>query len=186
MLLRLSENQTAVTHQTTIELFMNQIDHSLEEVGSILIFHAVQETDLIYLRLWEGDNRENYNKAKIRMYNKLKADRSRINQVDLFFIYSPANDDLIKTSLSAYSFAEREMITADIRHLFEEKKKYDWNQENWSVINSKQHYYLYRILYTEGIYIGALVRADQLLIPLQSISHSEREKRFSLQIKTSP
>lgn len=169
-------NQTAITHQTMIELFMNQIDHSLEEVDQYLYSIAVQETDLIYLRLWEGDNHEDYNKAKIRMYNKLKADRSRINQVDLFFIYSPANDDLIKTSLRAYSFADREMITAEIRHLFENNRTVGWNQGNWSVLNFKQHYFLYRILYTEGVYIGALVRADQLLIPLQDISHSERRK----------
>lgn len=166
--------QTAVTHQTTMELYMNQIDNSLEEVDKYLYSTAVQETDLVYLRLWEGDNRQIYNKAKIRMYNKLTADHGRFSKVDLFFIYSPANDDLIKTSLSTYSFAERETITADIRHLFEEKKKYNWNQENWSVFNSMQHNYLYRILYTEGIYIGVLVRADQLLIPLQSISQSDR------------
>ncbi|WP_410511217.1 histidine kinase [Paenibacillus sp. BR2-3] len=167
--------QTAVTHQTTMELFMNQMDNSLEEVDQYLYSAAVQETDLAYLRLWEGDNQQDYNKAKIRMYNKLKTDRNRFSQVDLFFIYSPANDDLIKTSLSAYSFAEREIIAAQIRQLFEDKKKLDFNQEKWSVLNStQQHYFLCRIIYTEGVYVGALVRADQLLIPFQNISQSER------------
>lgn len=185
--IKVIRNQIAQSNQNTISLYMNQIDNSLEEVDKYLYAIATQETNLVYLKLWEGNHSQTYNTAKIQIFNKLSSDISNHKQADMFFVYSSANKDLIKTSLSGYPYEERQKITDGIIDLFRDKSIYNEpSSDTWSVLQIDNDYFLYHIIQSNNTYIGALVNVKNLMSPLHLIDLGSQGKAVLTTMENKP
>ncbi|MDQ6418035.1 histidine kinase [Paenibacillus sp. LHD-117] len=175
--IKVVRNQIAQSNQNTISLYMNQIDMGLEEVDKYLYTIATQETNLNYLKLWERNHHQTYNKAKIQIFKRLSKDIASYKLADMFFVYSDSNQELIKTSMHGYSFEEREAIAGGIIGLLQEKPEYGHHYyDYWSVLQTDSGNFLYHIVKSGTTYVGAIVNVKNVMTPFDLVDLGPRGK----------
>ncbi|REE92770.1 two-component system sensor histidine kinase YesM [Paenibacillus taihuensis] len=159
-------NQVAQSNKNLLNLYMNQIDSSMSDVDNYLFNLSERNTDLLQLEAPKEVNDSIYSLAKIRLYNELSSEIEYYKSADVFFIYSTVNDDLLTVGRNNYgaTFEDRSAIQVDIGQFLKSDLS-GVNFERWHVWESKNGYYLYHLIKTGTVYLGAWVRVDRLMIP---------------------
>src|SRR4029453_4863434 len=88
-------NQVAQSNKNMISLYMSQIDRNLEEVEKYLYTRGAVEAGLLVLELPREQNADRYAFEKIQLFRLMLKELSNYKTMDMFFIYSPPNNDLI-------------------------------------------------------------------------------------------
>lgn len=165
-------NQVALSNKNMLSLYMGQIDRNLAEVDNYLFDLSERNTDLMDLEYSEKENYNLYTKAKLRLYDTISKDIGHYKTMDLFFIYSVANEELIVTPSQESSFEERMAVQNIIRGIVRENSgRYD--NTTWYVSRGEKKYYVFHIVKVGNVYVGAWVNADKLMIPLNLIDFGE-------------
>lgn len=160
-------NQVAQSNKNLLSLYMNQIDSNLADIDNYLFNLSERNTDLLQLEFPEAKDTTPYSLAKLRLYSDLRNEIDYYKTLDMFFIYSEANDDALMVGSSDYgaTFEERASVQDEIHKLLASDLS-AINYEKWHVWKAKNGYYLYHIVKTENVYVGAWVSADKLISPL--------------------
>jgi two-component system sensor histidine kinase YesM len=162
-------NQVAQSNKHLISLYMGQIDRNLEEVDKYLFNFAAQETELLVLELPREKISDSYSFAKIQLNNKLLKDLPNYKPMDMFYIYSPANHDLLTVTRDQISYDEQSAIENNIIQIFQHHVEEAESGKKWFVRQIEDHYYLTRVIQSGNVYLGAWVDADKLMVPLNLI-----------------
>jgi two-component system, sensor histidine kinase YesM len=161
-------NQVAQSNKNLLNLYMKEIDRNLMDVDKYLSDLSQQNMDLLELENDERDRQYFYTKAKMRLYNQISQDIGYYKSVDLFFVYSSVNKELIMTPSLEKSFEGRESEKETILRLLQEDKE-EFYSQNWYVHRGERHNYLFHLIRTGGVTVGAWVNADKLMVPLNLI-----------------
>jgi two-component system, sensor histidine kinase YesM len=161
-------NQVAQSNKNLLNLYMKEIDRNLMDVDKYLSNLSQQNMDLLELDYEEQDRPYFYTMSKIRLYNQISQDIGFYKSVDLFFIYSSVNKELIMTPSLEKSMEGREAEKETILQLLQEGNQENYNQ-NWYVHRGERHNYLFHLIQTGGVTIGAWVNANKLMVPLNLI-----------------
>jgi len=167
-------NQVAQSNKNLLSLYMNQIDSNLSDIDNYLFNLSERNTDLLQLEYPGNEGTNEYSLAKLRLYNDLKSEIEYYKTIDMFFLYSSANDDALMAGSSDYgdTFEERAAVQDEIRKLLaSDLSAVDY--EKWHVWNSGSGYYLYHLVRTGNVYVGAWVSADKLMTPLHLMDFGE-------------
>lgn len=167
-------NQVAQSNKNLLSLYMNQIDSNLSDIDNYLFNLSERNTDLLQLEYPGNKGTNEYSLAKLRLYNDLKSEIEYYKTIDMFFLYSSANDDALMAGSSDYgdTFEERAAVQDEIRKLLaSDLSAVDY--EKWHVWNSASGYYLYHLVRTGNVYVGAWVSADKLMTPLHLMDFGE-------------
>ena len=167
-------NQVAQSNKNLLSLYMNQIDSNLSDIDNYLFNLSERNTDLLQLEYPGNKGTNEYSLAKLRLYNDLKSEIEYYKTIDMFFLYSAANDDALLAGSSDYgsTFEERAAVQDEIRKLLaSDLSAIDY--EKWHVWNSGSGYYLYHLVRTGNVYVGAWVSADKLMTPLHLMDFGE-------------
>ncbi len=167
-------NQVAQSNKNLLSLYMNQIDSNLSDIDNYLFNLSERNTDLLQLEYPGNKGTNEYSLAKLRLYNDLKSEIEYYKTIDMFFLYSSANDDALMAGSSDYgdTFEERAAVQDEIRKLLaSDLSAVDY--EKWHVWNSASGYYLYHLVRTGNVYVGAWVSADKLMTPLYLMDFGE-------------
>ncbi|WP_152396492.1 sensor histidine kinase [Paenibacillus guangzhouensis] len=169
-------SQIAKSFSNLTALYMGQIDRNLEELDKYLYNLSAQNTDLLSLEFPEDRDPDQYYFAKIRLFNALTDDIANYPLADMFFVYSAANDELITTPYRGTEYAEHEARKADVNRFFNQEHYVSKQiSRQWFVRQIHQTYYLSHIVpVSEGVFIGAWVRASNLMMPMSLIDLGEQ------------
>ncbi|MCY9668868.1 histidine kinase [Paenibacillus alginolyticus] len=161
-------NQVAQSNKNMLSLYMGQIDRNLQEVDNFLINLSQTNLDLLDLDTDRIANENNYMKAKLRLFQTINNSVSYYKGIDSFFIYSSLNKDLLMTQGFGSSFDERNQVANEIVKMLQDSSVTP-NVYRWYTWQSDGNHYVYHVIKTGDVYVGAWVDAKKLMIPLQLI-----------------
>lgn len=161
-------NQVGQSNKNLLSLYRSQMDKNLDEVDNYLFSLAGQNTDLIDLQYDAMENEDKYMKAKLRLFDELAKEITYNNWIDLFFIYSEKNDDLIINQHFGTSYEERTQVKASLLDMLHGDTSI-YNNRMWYIWHANDNYYLFHLIKTGNVYTGAWVNINKISIPLQLI-----------------
>lgn len=174
--IKVVRNQVAQSNANLASLYMGQIDRNLEEVDKYLYNMAAMDTDLLILEQPREENQE-YELAKIRLFNTISKDIANYKTIDKFLIYTEPNDDLLMTRESGETFQEWESARNELTGIFHEKRLQNQSGfEPWFIVPNGANHYLCQIIKVGDVYVGAWVNVKKLLVPLNLIDFGDQGK----------
>ncbi|MFB9330872.1 sensor histidine kinase [Paenibacillus aurantiacus] len=171
-------NQVAQSNKNLISLYMGQIDRNLEEVDKYLYSIASLETGLLVLEMPRDQNPDRYSFERIQLYNKMRGDLPSYQLMDMFFIYSPANEDLMVVANNRIEFGNLQEIQNNLMHVFQDRYPQEVTFKEWFVRKIEGDYNLTRVIKYGNVYIGAWGNAKDLLVPLNLLQLGDNGKAF--------
>ncbi|MFD0696570.1 sensor histidine kinase [Paenibacillus sp. GCM10027628] len=164
-------NQVAQSNSHLLSLYMGQIDRSLEDIDNYLFELIAQEPGLLTMERSNQQDPDYYTMVKVGLFKKLLADSIRFKSLQDFFLYSATNQDLLLVPRSvdaAYSdFKETQLIKGYMNELLQDEAKLqDYPNEIWSSFSINDQYYLVRIVRIGKVYLGAIVKEENIMVPL--------------------
>ncbi len=102
--------QVGQSNKNLLSMYMNEIDRTLEEADSYIYNFVVQNSDLtVYGKTQEGS--ADYFFSKVRLQNKMMSDIIRYPNVNMFFVYSRSNQEVLSTTFRGGDFAKMESVS---------------------------------------------------------------------------
>ncbi|MFP5106244.1 sensor histidine kinase [Neobacillus sp. C211] len=164
-------SQVAQSNKNMLNIYMDQIDKSLEGVGNY-IFQLSANTDLYFLQYHENFDLNDYEEAKIRLFNSINNQSYFYTAIDSIFLYSSSYKDFLYTQKNDEDFTDRMNATDEIHELLE-KKPENLLEGKWNLWKGKKNYYLLYYLNIDGVYVGAWVNVNNLIKPFKYIDFGE-------------
>lgn len=164
-------NQVANSYKNLMTLYMNQIDHELDNVDQYM--NNVVALDRTFFTLEQANTENDYWLSKILMSNKLKNDILMFPSITAFFVYSEKQQDILDIYNDKPSYREVENINAFIINSIENLEK-EYISNRWHVYEIQDTYYWFQILKSGDLYFGAWVNTDKLMDPLKLIDLGEQ------------
>ena len=175
MNLRMKENmrrQAAKDNEDMLELYMEQIDESLNNAAIYLNSMVDTSRQIVDLQL-ETD----YNKRQLTKYElRQELIRSTVNQAKLdgFFIYSihEGLGDSFFTSVNTEGTAMTDGLSERRIQdkLLKKKEEGTLNTSSWFCWKMGDSYYLFRIVYDRNTWLGCWVGLNHLMRPLEKMN----------------
>ncbi|MFC4302179.1 histidine kinase [Cohnella boryungensis] len=170
-------NQVAQSNKKFASLYLNPIDRSLAEADQYLYSLASQDSDLLALDLSPEKNNRKYYLAKIRLSNKISADIVNYEALDMLFIYSIINDEMVMSPVEGKSYPEQLRERTAIYALLKEGASVEREcLRSWCTRQIGEQYFLLHIVKAGNVYLGAWVEANRLLAPLDTIELGDRSR----------
>lgn len=168
--IRVIHNQVAESNKNMISLYMGQIDKSLEDTNTYLSRLVLTDDNLKIISYTKDDD---YYMSEFRLSKRISEDILMSKNIDSIFVYNPEKDSLVEGFNEGSSFEERESVRNYIRYSISNKTNTDIYARGWNVQKINNQYYLFRILKSEGVYVGSWINIKNLLIPLNFINLGE-------------
>jgi two-component system sensor histidine kinase YesM len=165
-------SQVAQSNKNMLNVYMDQIDRSLQGVNHYVFQITQNNTDLYFLQYNDTYEQNDYEEAKIRLFNTITNQSYFYTAIDSIFIYSTAYKDFIHTQNSTDTFSERFTAKEEILHLLENKPE-ELSEGRWNIWKGVDNYYLLQYLKVDGVYVGAWVNMDKLIKPFKYIDFGE-------------
>lgn len=161
--------QAAESSKSMITLYSNQIQTALGIETNFLYDLATADVDILSLNKMVYNSNE-YTLTKMRILNSLSRYNRFDSTVDIQFAYSNAYLDLIHTNIKTASYDENLAIKQGLQDLLDTVKPGSPLFSGWRVVSSGNIHGLVRIVDSgAGVYLGAWVRLEKLMIPLDLI-----------------
>lgn len=161
-------NQVAQSNKNMLSLYMDQIDRNLEEVDKYLANTLESDLNVLELEFPREADDDRYNIAKLTLYNMMRDDISYYPILDSFFIYSEPNHDLIAMQTNSDSFNTREHASKEMRKMLKQEAG-TIDYARWHIWKGEKDYYLFHLLKSGNVYMGAWMSSDKLMVPLNLI-----------------
>ncbi|UUZ85368.1 hypothetical protein LJK88_18535 [Paenibacillus sp. P26] len=116
-------NQVAQSNKNLISLYMKQIDRNLDEVDKYLYTIAAQETGLLVLESPREENSDQYSFTKIQLNNKALKDLPNNKPMEMFFVYSAPNRDLLTVMGNGSTWMNRKPSRTALCRSFKTKRR---------------------------------------------------------------
>lgn len=154
--------QVYETNRSTLSMYSNNIDDSFQNVERFLSGFNYNDEDLA--KMHSSHELERYLSLS-REHKKLQESLPSHSGIDGFFVFNPDYDLYASTYQTRVSDAEHSALRADLRENLGESL--DVCPDKWFSYQVGHRYYLFRIVYLDGSYIGAWVNIENLLDPLK-------------------
>jgi len=162
-------NQVAQSNKNLLSLYMGQIDQRLEEVDKYLSNNLEGDLNILDMEFPKSRDEDRYNIAKLTLFNMMKDDLGYYPILDAFFVYSAVNRDLVMSQSLPDSYEVRENARQEMLKMVEgEAGTMDYSRWHvWSGANGGD--YLFHVLKSGNVYMGAWISSDKLMVPLNLI-----------------
>lgn len=148
----------------------------MEELDRYLYDLSVSNVDVQRLDRMRAANELEYDMARLRLFNTLKHSIENYRNTDILFVYSGQNDDVLLVGRSDFgsTYEERSKMRSEILFMLDSGLQKPIAPE-WQIWRSESgKYYVYRLVKTGSTYLGAWVRADKLVQPLDLPDDGDR------------
>jgi two-component system sensor histidine kinase YesM len=165
--------QVAGSNQNLLRMYMNDIDNTLEDSQNYLYSFVVHNTDLAeYSRAAPGS--ADYYFAKVRLQNKWMTDLVSYPDVGLFFMYTPAELELLSTSYQTGDQRKLDAVTTAVTGFIQEQTPVSLAEQSWRVVKRNGEAGLVRLVRTDsGLVMGAWIELEKLILPLRKLELGE-------------
>ncbi|WP_179090129.1 histidine kinase [Paenibacillus sp. FSL H8-0548] len=161
-------NQVAQSNKNMLSLYKDQIDRNLEEVDKYLANTLESDLNVLDLEFPKEMDEDRYNIAKISLFNMIREDLGYYPILDSFFVFSEINHDLIVMQSSLDTFEARESARNEMLEMIELNAN-SIDYARWHLWEGKNDYYLFHLLKSGNVYMGAWMSSDKLMVPLNLI-----------------
>lgn len=161
-------NQVAQSNKNMLSLYKDQIDRNLEEVDKYLANTLESDLNVLDLEFPKEKDLDRYNIAKISLFNMIREDLGYYPILDSFFVYSEINRDLIVIQNSLDTFEARESARNEMLEMIKLNAN-SIDYARWHLWEGKNDYYLFHLLKSGNVYMGAWMSSDKLMVPLNLI-----------------
>jgi len=165
-------SQVAQSNKNMLNIYMDQIDKGLDGAGKYIFQMTQNNTDLYYLQYNDSLDSNDYEEAKIRLFNTITNQSYLYTSIDSIFIYSEAYKDFLFTQNSSEDYFGRYEARDEIYQLLE-KKPNELREGTWNIWRGKKNYYLIQYYNVNGVYVGAWVNMDKLITPFKYIDFGD-------------
>lgn len=161
-------NQVSISNKNLISLYMGQIDTALDAaekniLGLIANNYAVQSMNAPY-------NEDEYQLAKYSLSVNLSNNIVFYKSIDAFFIFNQERQDLLDVHQYSVTYPEQTDVEEYlINHLNQLTKSGELPAKTWYVKKIGETSYVLRTIKSGTLYIGAWVKAETLLGPMNLI-----------------
>ncbi|MGO4370417.1 histidine kinase [Paenibacillus sp. MCAF20] len=163
--------QVADSYKNMLTLYMNQIDSGLYDVDAYLN-SMLSGIDLVSLDQAESD--ADYYSSKVYLFNKLSKDIPLYDSLSSFFVYADKRQELMDVNKTQnLTFEEKDHIQEYVSDLIRSGSIPGNSTQRWHYARIGQNDYFIDIVRSGSVYLGGLVRTDQVLAPLQSLQIGE-------------
>ncbi|MFW6287806.1 MAG: sensor histidine kinase [bacterium] len=165
----LLRNQVAQSNNNLLEVYMSQLDNRLDNTTNYL--KSIKE-DIDIITFSQGeDNSEKKKETAARIVNRLKNQIYYNGNVELFFLYSVEDQNLLLASNDNEDY-EKELLMTKIEGIIFVLETLE--STDWQLMNYYGEYKLIRMIDTgEGIYLGAWLSLQSLIEPLNKLDLGE-------------
>ncbi|WP_336772535.1 sensor histidine kinase [Paenibacillus sp. MMO-58] len=177
--------QVADSYKNMLKLYKNQLDSSLNDIDSYMSTVA-SGYDLLSLSQAATDG--DYYTAKIYLFNKLSQDINLFDPIGSFFIYTEHRQDFLNISKDdPYAIQEHDRIEKYVID-FIHSGKYPTGATSkvWKSVRIDQDNYLIDIVHAGDSYLGAWVKTDEILTPLDSLQIGEGGEALLANMQNEP
>jgi len=179
--MKVVRNQVALSNSNLISMYMGQIDRNLEDIDKYLLAFITSDTGLMTMARDYNENINQYNLTKVRLFNTLAEESAYLNSLQYFFIYSSKNRDFMIVPRDAKEeyqvYTEKQLIRNQfIRTLRDEQQSSGFSPRSWTTVQINHEYFLNRIIKLGDIYVGALVKVKNIIVPLNYLDIGENGK----------
>lgn len=160
--------QVADSYSNSLTLYMNQIDEGLNDVDAYMNTIAFGN-DL--LSVGQAQTDDDYYSAKYYLHNKLVNDIPLYRSVNSFFVYEYDRQDYMDVARTGdLTYEETEKVQQFIVELIKRQEIVPFSSmKRWQYYKIGDHYYIIDVVQKGDAYLGAWIKTDQLLFPLQSL-----------------
>jgi two-component system, sensor histidine kinase YesM len=159
----------AASNKNVVNLFLRQIDYTLDEMDKYLANLASNDTDLSIVESSQNENDTVL--AIVRLKNQLSKDILVNKSIDAIFIYSkPTQLFLYEKSRVDYSKIFENPKSSIISYIDQHPNSELMGSEGWKVVEIGGSFSLLRVFKKGNTYVGAWVRVDQLLNQMKDFS----------------
>jgi len=164
--------QVADSYKSSLSLYMDQIDASLNDIDSYLNTLAGISNDLIGIKMAVTD--EQYYLAKAYIFNKFSYDMPLYPVLGSFFLYVEDREDYMEVYSPNVSYTEKELVKAHIIGMIDQQNiPRGLRTQRWQHARIGGEAYLINIVPSGDVYVGAWVKAEELMKPLQALNLGE-------------
>lgn len=163
--INLVRKQVIKSNQNIVNLYMDQIDSNLEVIDQYLYRNRASNPDLINLDQSSEVNSQSYNLSKLQLLNQLTRDIGNYKELDMLFVYSGINDDLMTVQTESIDFNAKKLIEQEIKKFLSDNTSLQrYEASKWNSIKIDENYYLIRALGVGNVFMGAWIEIDQLMV----------------------
>lgn len=159
-------NQVANSNKNLVSVYMKQIDDQLSEAERHMMGLLMSEYNLLTMGEPSTDN-DDYIMAKSSVSRRLASDLIVYPYIDGFFAYSIPRNDMVEAFRYDMTYREltavRQALSRRVHELAEKPGRIN---TEWTALRMDGHYYLLRMFGSGTIYMGALIKAESMLKPL--------------------
>lgn len=178
--------QVADSYKNMLKLYKNQLDSSLNDMDSYMSTMAGSGYDLLSLSQAENDG--DYYTAKIYLFNKLSQDINLFEPIGSFFVYTEHRQDYLNISKSdPYAIKEHDKIQKYIiDYIHNGQYTQGGSSKVWKSIRIDEDNYMIDIVRAGDAYLGAWIKTDDMLTPLDSLQIGEGGEALLANMKSEP
>lgn len=162
-------NQVAESNRNMVSLYLEQIDKNLNDIDKYFKNLIAMNSDVY--NIMNNINQTDYFLSKISLLNQWEKDILMYKDIDSFFLYSSYWDEFNAINSKLRDYSENDQIKTNIINILQHTNNPDdLNLRGWRAIKINDKYYLLRIINKSNLYVGALIKAENLSIPMNLIN----------------
>jgi len=166
----LVRNQVVQSSQNLVSLYMSQIDKELDVIDDYFNKLIGLNSDVRLMALDINENSQNYYSAKIRLAYELRTSISNYKTMDMLFIYSEPNQDLLLAEAQDASYQDVNLWKAHVEALVADPALLsDPITDGWFITDIDQTAFICRLRQLDSVVVGAMVKAEKIMVPLTLI-----------------
>ncbi len=158
-------NQVGQSTKNMLSMYMNEIDRTLEDGENYIYNYIAKNSDLTTYATSEPGS-ANYFFAKVRTQNQMVADMSSFEHVNMIFVYSPDNDELLSTVYRGGDVTDYEDASSALRDFLTRQDDASLAEKKWKVIQYSGQSAIVRFVKTDyGQVMGIWIDMNRLMVP---------------------
>lgn len=158
-------NQVGQSTKNMLSMYMNEIDRTLEDGENYIYNYIAKNSDLTTYATSELGS-ANYFFAKVRTQNQMVADMSSFEHVNMIFVYSPDNDELLSTVYRGGDVTDYEDASSALREFLSRQNDASLAEKKWKVIQYNGQSAIVRLVKTDyGQVMGIWIDMNRLMVP---------------------
>lgn len=157
--------QVAATNKNANSLYLSQIDNNLKDAEKYLA--DLVSNDINFWTIKSDANSGKRILAGIGLSNRLATEILLYDGINVFYIYSPEDDQYIFSKKGDLSIKEIGIVNDYIKYdIIHGNSRSESKGYNWKIYKINGYYYLNCRFKSGNLYAGAWLKADQLLTPI--------------------
>ncbi|MGO4374132.1 sensor histidine kinase, partial [Paenibacillus sp. MCAF20] len=167
--IKVVRNQVAASISSTVSLYINIVDQSLDSVDDYLVRLIMEERGFLPLEKAAFKDLDTYQLEKYRVFRKMDEDMVYNQALDFTFIYNTANDDMLfvpnrqKERTDTPNWDE---VRSPLTELTRSRPLEAAFGNSWFDIKLGDDFYVMRVMRSGKQYIGMGINIDLLLSPM--------------------